>query len=131
MRKNRRAAGKSGFTLMEVMVALVVLSITLLGVYQGLSSTLTINQLTQELWRAILFTNNELARAERNPAGAVSISQGDYPADHSLAVFEWKREISDEEPFPGVQVRKVSFELFWKTAGRKQHYRSQTYVPAN
>ena len=131
MWRNKRPRGKGGFTLLEVLVAITVLSIVLIGVYQGLSNNLTINHLTQGLWQAILFTNNELAQTERNPVGSVSISQGEYPADHPLAGYEWKRKVSKEEPFPGVEVRKVSFELSWETAGRKQHYRSQTYVPAN
>ena len=39
------------------------------------------------------------------------------------------RDVADEEPFPGVRVRKVIFELSWGTVTGRQTYRSQTYVP--
>lgn len=123
------AAYRPGFTLMEILVAVAVLSVTLTSMYQGFGSTVQINAASKGLWKAILFANNELARIERNAAPSVSITQGEYAPDHPMAGYAWKREVSDEEPFPGVKVRKVRFELTWRIGGADQSYQAQTYVP--
>ncbi len=129
-RATPRAAGRPGFTLMEILVAVAVLSVTLAGMYQGFGSTVQINAASRGLWRAILFANNELARIERQPPPSVSVSQGEYAPDHPMAGYAWKREVSDEEPLPGVKVRKVRLELTWRVGGIEQRYQAQTYVPS-
>ena len=126
-----RFRSRGGFTLLEVLVALAILSVMLLTMYQGFTSTVNIDAATRNLWRAIVFVNNELARVERGPSPSVSIQQGTFPTDDPMSGFAWRREVTDEEPFPGVRVRKVLLELTWETGGTPQSYRSQIYVPAH
>lgn len=121
--------GRPGFTLMEILVALTVLSLTLTSIYQSFGNTVFIQQATQGLWKAMVFTGGELARLERGSTLQVEVRQGEYPKSHPMSGFRWLREVADEEPFPGVRVRKVTFELSWGTATGRQTYRSQTYVP--
>ena len=121
--------GRPGFTLMEILVALTVLSLTLMSIYQSFANTVFIQQATQGLWKAMVFTDGELARLERGPALQVEVRQGEYPESHPMSGFRWLREVADEEPFPGVRVRKVIFKLSWATATGRNTYRSQTYVP--
>ncbi len=117
-----------GFTLMEILVAMAVLSIALLTIYQSFAATVQVNGRTQGLWQAMLFVNNELARIERGPPLPVSIRQGDFPPEHPMAGYAWRREVSNEEPLPGVEVRKVVVEVTWEAAGVEQTYRDQVYV---
>ena len=124
----RLRQGRQGMTLLEVLAALAILSIALVTIHQAFSSTVNINLVTEGLWKAMMYTHNELARWERHPSPAVSITQGDFPSDHPMSGYAWLREIRDEEPLPGVKVRKVSLELTWEAAGRKQAYRSEIYV---
>ena len=126
---SKARSGRSGFTLMEILVALTVLSLTLMSIYQSFANTVFIHQATQGLWKAMVFTGGELAKLERGPTLQVEVRQGEYPESHPMAGFRWLREVADEEPFPGVRVRKVIFELSWGTATGRQTYRSQTYVP--
>lgn len=127
-RRPARRAGRGGFTLMEVLVALAVLSIALVALHKAFSSTVYVNNVSAELWRAIRFSNNELARWEREPTPNVSVQQGTYEDGHPMAGYAWKREVVDEEPFPGVKVRKLQLELRWEVAGVPQVYRSEIYV---
>lgn len=124
-------SSQPGFTLLEVLVALVVLSVTLMSIYQSFGAAIHINQATKGLWQAMVFAGNELAKIERGPIPQVSIQQGEYPPDHPMAGYRWKREVGDKEPFPGVKVRKVTFELTWRLGRAKQSYEAQAYVPTN
>jgi hypothetical protein len=47
-----------------------------------------------------------------------------------MAGYAWRREVVDEEPFPGVKVRKVLLELRWTVAGAPQLYQAVVYVRA-
>jgi len=117
------------FTLMEVLVALSVLSVALVAIYQSFAATAQINQASGGLWKAMVHVNNELARIERAPTPSVGILQGVYRDDHPLAGTEWRRIVADEEPLPGIKVRRVEFELIWDVAGAEQTYRAELYVP--
>ena len=116
------------FTLLEVLVALAVLSVTLLAVHQGFSSTLYVNMATRGLWKAVSYSNNELLRWERLGRADVSLSQGQFPPGDEMAGYSWKREISDREPFPGIRVRRVRLTLTWTTGNATQSYQAETYV---
>jgi prepilin-type N-terminal cleavage/methylation domain-containing protein len=116
------------FTLLEVLVAMAILVIALVALYEGFISTVRINTVTRGLWKAMVYSNNELARIERSPPPPVSIQQGDFAPDDPMAGYAWRREVTDEQPFPNVTVRKVLLELTWSVGGVKQSYRSQIYV---
>ena len=124
----RGGPGRVGFTLLEVLVALFILSISLMALHQAFSSTVYVNTVSQRLWRAILYANNELARMERGPVPEVSVQQGEYPEGHPLHGYSWERNVTEEEPFPGVKVRRIELELTWDIGAAAQHYKSEVYV---
>ena len=127
--ERRPAPGKAtAFTLMEVLVALAVLSVALLAVHQGFSSTLFVNASTRGLWKAITYANNELLSWERRGRADVSVSQGEFPPGDEMAGYAWQREVSDREPLPGIRVRRVQLTLTWTVGGGTQSYRAETYV---
>lgn len=109
-------------------MAMAVLSIALVTLYQSFASTVQINTTTRGLWQAMQYVHSELARIERGPTPSVAIEQGEFPPDDPMAGYAWRREVMDEQPFPGVQVRKVLLEVTWDAAGVPQSYRSQIYV---
>ena len=123
----RGASG--GFTLLEVLIALAVLSVCLLAIYQGYSTALAISASTRKLWKAMEYSHNELARWERvRPAPEVSVNQGDFPPNDPMAGYSWKREITDLEPLPSVRVRRIRLDLFWTLGKAAQTFRSSLYV---
>ena len=134
---NERPRGRAprrparAFTLLEILVAMAVLSVALMTMYQSFASTVHINTSTRGLWKAMIYANNELARIERGTVLPVAIDQGKFPPGSAMAGYAWRREVVDEQPFPGVRVRKVVLVLEWDLAGVPQSYRSQLYVRSN
>lgn len=125
-RRSRPARG--GFTLLEVLVAMAILSVMLLALYQAYGSNIYLQSFNRSLWRAVLHTQNELARYERMPPPPISVSEGDYDDDHPLAGFHWKRKITDAAPIPGVRVREVALEVSWNEGGVIRSYQAEVYV---
>lgn len=119
-----------GFTMLEVLVALAILAIALLAVHEGFTSTLFVNASTRGLWKAMVYANNELNRWDRLGQATISVDQGEFRPDEDMAGYAWRREISDQEPLPGVKVRRIRLELTWAVGGATQSYRAETYVEA-
>lgn len=117
-----------GFTLLEVLVAVAVLSILLITLYQAYGSNIYIQSFNRSLWKAVLHAHNELSRYERMPPLPISVNEGDYGEDHPMAGYHWKREITDAAPIPGVRVRQVTLELSWNDGGVRRSYESEVYV---
>ena len=125
-RAGRRA--RTGFTLLEVLVAMAVLSIALVAIYQAFAATVRINTATQGLWKAIIYVNNEMARIERGAVPSVALEQGAFDPKGPMAGYAWRREVVDEQPLPGITVRRILLEVTWDAAGAPQFYRSQIYA---
>ena len=124
----RCGRARGGFTLLEVLVAVAVLSVMLITIYQAYGSNIYIQSFNRALWRAVLHAHNELARYERMPPPSISINEGEYDEDHPMAGYRWKREITDATPIPGVKVRQVQLELSWKDGGVTRSYEAEVYV---
>lgn len=120
---------RRGFTLLEVLIALSVLSVCLMAIYQGYSTTLAVTASSRKLWKAIVYGSNELARWERmTPPPEVSVAQGEFPPGSPMVGYAWHREITDLEPLPSVRVRRVQLELSWPFGTSRQIYRANVYV---
>ena len=119
---------KKGFTLLEVLIALAVLSIAMLSLHQAFASNIYMTIYTRDLWKAVIFTRNELMQVERGSPPTVGVTEGTYEDDHELANYKWNRKVEDVEPFPGIKVRKVTFELSWEDGVVPRNYRSEVYV---
>ncbi len=123
---------QTGFTLLEVLVAALILSISLLAVHQAFSSALLTHQTSNELWRAFRFVNQEMARIERSPTTPlIAVTQGVYPSNHPLAHYRWRRSVRNTQPFPGVSIKKVEFALEWGDKEQPRSYTSTLNLPAN
>ena len=124
----RRRRLRRGFTLLEVLVAMAVLSVMLLALYQAYGSNIYLQSFNRSLWRAVLHAQNELSRYERMPPPPISVNEGDYDEEHPLAGYHWKRSITNASPIPGVQVRQVALELSWKEGDVTRSYEAEVYV---
>ncbi|MDH4120929.1 MAG: prepilin-type N-terminal cleavage/methylation domain-containing protein [Deltaproteobacteria bacterium] len=135
-----RRFGRGGFSLLEVLIAMAILSLVMLALYQAYSTVLFQNEYTTRLWRVMNVAQREMLAWERLGRAELSVDQGVYPPGHPLEGYQWRREIADEEPIPGVKLRRVKLEISWEMnarlgpeatdAHRRQRYVTEVYVEA-
>ena len=122
---------RSAFTVLEVLIAFSILSLTLMAIYQSLSSSLFVLQSTDNIWKAIAETQKELLRWERSKTPPpVSITQGSFENEEKFLGGYWKLNIEDQLPLPGIPVRRVNYEITWREGEREFRYSSDLYVKA-
>ena len=122
---------KSAFSVLEVLIALSILSITLMAVYQSFASSIFVLQSTKILWKVMSETQKELLRWERSKTSPpVSVSQGSVEEDLGFLDGRWKLDIEDNLPLPGIKVRRVNYEITWMEGEREYRYSSDLYVKA-
>ena len=122
---------KKGFSILEVLVAISILTIMLIAIYQSFNTSLLIISSSQNLWKAIVYTQNELSLWERSVHAPLAIAQGKFEEDQPMAGFEWVRETSDISPLPGVTVRKVAYDLKWHEGNKEFSYSAAIYIKPN
>ena len=121
----RRAA----FTVLEVLIALSILTLSLTAIYQTYGTALFSLNTTDALWRAMSHIQNQLLFHERSKEPPpVSVSQGEFQSDHDLAGDQWLKLVEDVEPLPGVITRRVRYRLTWEEGGRERSYEADLYV---
>ena len=120
---------KSAFSVLEVLIALSILSITLMAVYQSFASSLFVLQSTKTLWKAMAETQKELLLWERSKTPpTVSVSQGSVEEDLGFLDGRWKLDIEDNLPLPGIKVRRVNYEITWMEGEREYRYLSLIHI---
>jgi hypothetical protein len=62
------------------------------------------------------------------PSVSLHVDQGEFREGDPMFGYAWRREVTEENPFPGVTVRKVSLRLTWREGVREQTFASEVYV---
>jgi len=68
----------SGFTLLEVMVAMAIMAIVLVSVYRMHSQTLTMNTAVRFYTQAPMLAQSKLAQLETDSSGIIAGDSGDF-----------------------------------------------------
>ena len=86
---------KAGFSLVEVMVAILILGIALVGLTQGISTALVSSKESELQTTAALFAAGqiELLRAEKQ----LSDGSGNGDCGAGLPLYRWKQTVSSTE----------------------------------
>ena len=123
------AIQKKGFTILEVLISLSILVLTLMALFQSFSTSIFILSSTNNLWKAISFAQNELLKSERSTASPpVSINQGEFESDSEMRGFRWKKFVRDTNPFPGIEIRQINYQLLWNEGKHVYTYDADIYV---
>ena len=117
-----------GFTVLEVLVSVSILTVALVAIYQSFASSLFLTASTSNLWKAMVHSQTQLFLAERNVSNPLSVKQGTYEAPHEMEGYRWTQRVQDVSPFSGVRVRKITYELKWDEGNTEYSYSSEIYV---
>ena len=125
----KRLDQKKGFTILEVLISISILVITLMALYQSFSTSIFILSSTNNLWKSISFTQNELLKSERATVSpAISINQGEFEFESEMSGFRWKKFVRDTKPFPGIEIRQINYQLLWNEGKQVYTYDADIYV---
>ena len=120
---------KEGFTILEVLISLSILLITLMALFQSFSTSIFVLSSTKNLWKAISFAQNELLKSERATVSpSVSINQGEFESESEMSGFRWKKFVRDTKPFPGIEIRRINYQLLWYEGKHVYTYDADIYV---
>jgi general secretion pathway protein I len=84
-----------GFTLMEVMLAMAILAISLVGVFQSQSQSISMATDSRFLTTAALLAQSKMAEVEAGTALDIGKQDGDFGADYPD--YSWNLQISDTQ----------------------------------
>ena len=105
---------RRGFTLLEVLVSLAILSITLLLAYQVLSGAIAAED-RSERWTVASFLGETLVRESTATWPETGESSGKFPAP--MESYSWKRSI---RPAIHPDAREVHVAVTWSSEGREE-----------
>lgn len=90
-----RAASARGFTLLEVMIAMAILAIALVTVYQSQSQSISMAGSSRFLTTASLLAQGRMAEIDAADPRQVADGNGDFGEE--FPGYQWRVEISDTE----------------------------------
>ena len=100
-----------------------------MALFQSFSTSIFILSSTNNLWKAISFTQNELLKSERATVSpSVSINQGEFESESEMSGFRWKKFVRDTKPLPGIEIRRINYQLLWYEGKHVYTYDADIYV---
>lgn len=94
-RIHNSAGRRSGFTLIEVLVALIIFTVAIFSIMQGLTETLAIESSLGERQRALMFAENIMEEIKYSGEFEEGEEEGEFDGD--AAGFKWATNIVETD----------------------------------
>lgn len=105
-----------GFTLLEVMLAMTILAIALLAVYQSQRQSLAMSERANFLTEAALLAQGQMARIDTMNMAELTGRAGDFGEEHPK--YRWELEVLDTEiPF----LKRIELTVSSKASSRDRY----------
>ena len=125
MRQNKEKTmlqKKTGFTLLEVMIAMAILAMALVAVFQLQSQSISIVGEARFKTTASLLAQHKMADIEAGATLANQDQKGDFAPDHSE--YAWTTRITDTQI---TGLKKIEVNVFNKASSREGSYQLILY----
>jgi len=113
---------ESGFTLIEVMVALVILATSLVALLGLLNRDLTISSQINSLTKATLLGRQRMSEVMTGDFPEVGEDSGNFGL--SYPGYTWRQEITETD---FEQIRAVKVAVFWQKGGQGESMSFSNY----
>ena len=117
---------KAAFTLLEILVALAILSTVFFGLLQGQGDNIYIIDTIQRRQLAQEYIRKTLYAIERGEDIAVS-STGTFSVSHELSGYKWQLRILEQEIF-GISLKRIEYIIELSKRGKKSSLQGVIYV---
>ena len=125
----RRAPQQKGFTLLEVMIALAIISIALISLLSLATSSINVNARLQKITQATLLAQEKMTDVEakiRNSSTEPPDEEGEF--NEPFVEFRW-RTVFEETPFP--PLRMVTVIVAWGEEAQNEAVQiSSFFIPS-
>ena len=123
-----RTDNYSGFTLLEVLIAMAIMAIVLVGVYRMQSQTLTMTAASRFYTEAPLLAQDKLSQLEANPSDLITGDSGDF--GELFPGYSWKvsTEAVSSEILGEAAADLKRIDLTVSLNGNEYEYSVRTYL---
>jgi prepilin-type N-terminal cleavage/methylation domain-containing protein len=123
----------SGFTLIEVLIALVITVISLVPLLHLLTTSILITDSAWNLSQAILIGNARLAEVISQNDLEIGMVKGSVEIREKEIVFDWRSEVNEAfieelEDTNQSDLRKVTVTVMWREGRSPKQISLMTYV---
>jgi type II secretion system protein I len=118
-----KALSRKGFTLLEVMIAVAILSIALVTAFQSQSQSISLETESRFLTTASLLAQGKMADVEKTDSNQVFSSSGDFGND--FPDYSWRIEITDTafQYLKKIDLIVMNSRMVSKNAYQLEYYR--------
>ncbi len=104
----RRTPANSGFTLLEVMVALSIVGIALVVMLGLAQRSILVNDRLQHMTRATLLAKQKMAEIENGISSGLDQNKGDFTEPNQA--YSWRRVTT---PTPIAGIAQIDLSVIW------------------
>lgn len=116
--------GKKGFSLVELLVAVAVLSIGIITVLETLSFSGRVAGISSDITDALFLAEDKLQELEFKE-GRELIQQEPPETGGKREKFNWQQRII---PTPDLGLYRLNFRIFWQRLNRQEEFSIDTYL---
>jgi len=123
-RKPRRIfARRGGFTLLEVMIAMAILAIALVAVYQSQSQSISMASDSRFLTTASLLAQSRMAEMDATATRQATTTNGDF--GDAFPDYRWQMEVGNVEEIP--LLKRITLTVTNSRMTKRNTYRLTLY----
>ncbi len=116
--------GEKGFTLLEAIASLAILSIGLIAVVESFSHSIQANSYTQGLTIATFLAEEKMAEIETTTQTTSGTSAGDFGDNYSN--YRWEIKTNDTK---NEKILEAIVSVFWKEKEKEKKIEMITQLP--
>ncbi|MFH0976664.1 MAG: prepilin-type N-terminal cleavage/methylation domain-containing protein [Spirochaetota bacterium] len=113
--------GKNGFALIEILIAITILSISLISIVSGVSGGIIAVSRNKNLTRAMIIAKNKINEFEMNNMRGPDIKNEEVK---EYAGFTFSREVKrfEHELFGPLDAKRIEIRVNWQEKGNNKEY---------